>query len=243
MATLWIRTMGAVVLAAGMAAMAQQTPAPAPAVPAPKQGELLDHVVAIVNKQLILESDVNEEMRFAEIQPFRTARGDSLHEQALNRLIDRTLVYQQAREQQLDPVTDDEVKAELEQLKKQLSECQIYKCSASPDGWKEFLSQFGITEQEMFEHWRERMTVLRFIEQRFRSGATITEQQIEDYYNNTLTPQVKARGGTPPPLERISSRIEEVLLQQQVSAMLQDWLKSLRDQGSVRIFKQGEMAP
>jgi len=234
------RTIAVLALAASMNAMAQQTPAPATP---PKQGELLDRVVAIVNKQLILESDVNQEMRFAEIQPFRIARGGTPYEQAMNRLIDRTLVYQQALEQQLEPVTDEEVDAELEQLKKQLSECQIYKCSATENGWKEFLSQYGITEQEMREHWRQRMTVLHFIEQRFRSGASITDQQISEYYEKTLVPEVKARGGTPPPLEQISSRISEVLLQQQVSAMLQDWLKSLREQGSVRIFKDGEVAP
>ena len=234
------RTIAVLALVASMNAMAQQTPAPATP---PKQGELLDRVVAIVNKQLILESDVNQEMRFAEIQPFRIARGGTPYEQAMNRLIDRTLVYQQALEQQLEPVTDEEVDAELEQLKKQLSECQIYKCSATENGWKEFLSQYGITEQEMREHWRQRMTVLHFIEQRFRSGASITDQQISEYYEKTLVPEVKARGGTPPPLEQISSRISEVLLQQQVSAMLQDWLKSLREQGSVRIFKDGEVAP
>ena len=234
------RTIAVLALAASMSAMAQQTPAPAMPL---KQGELLDRVVAIVNKQLILESDVNQEMRFAEIQPFRIARGGTPYEQAMNRLIDRTLVYQQALEQQLEPVTDEEVDAELEQLKKQLSECQIYKCSATENGWKEFLSQYGITEQEMREHWRQRMTVLHFIEQRFRSGASITDQQISEYYEKTLVPEVKARGGTPPPLEQISSRISEVLLQQQVSAMLQDWLKSLREQGSVRIFKDGEVAP
>ncbi|QEE30002.1 peptidylprolyl isomerase [Terriglobus albidus] len=234
------RTIAVLALAASMNAMAQQTPAPATP---PKQGELLDRVVAIVNKQLILESDVNQEMRFAEIQPFRIARGGTPYEQAMNRLIDRTLVYQQALEQQLEPVTDEEVDAELEQLKKQLSECQIYKCSATENGWKEFLSQYGITEQEMREHWRQRMTVLHFIEQRFRSGASITDEQISEYYEKTLVPEVKARGGTPPPLEQISSRISEVLLQQQVSAMLQDWLKSLREQGSVRIFKDGEVAP
>lgn len=236
----FFKAMATMVLAAAVTlAAAQQMPSASDT----KKGDLLDRVVAIVNKQLILESDVNEEMRFAEIQPFRTARGESLYEQALNRLIDRTLVYQQAQEQQIEPVTDEEVKAELEQLKKQLSECQIYKCTVSTDGWKEFLTAHGITEQEMFEHWRERMTVLRFIEQRFRSGASITREQVAEFYEKTLVPEVKSRGGTPPPLEKVADRIQEVLLQQQVSAMLQDWLKSLREQGSVRIYKPGEVAP
>ena len=34
-----------------------------------------------------------------------------------------------------------------------------------------------------------------------------------------------------------------MLLQQQVGALLDDWLKSLRAQGSVRILTPGEVAP
>ena len=39
-----------------------------------------------------------------------------------------------------------------------------------------------------------------------------------------------------PPLKSVSARIQEVLLQQQVNVLLQDWLKSLRDEGTVRII-------
>ena len=39
-----------------------------------------------------------------------------------------------------------------------------------------------------------------------------------------------------PPLDSVSSRIEEILLQQHVNVLLQDWLKSLRDQGNVIIL-------
>jgi peptidyl-prolyl cis-trans isomerase SurA len=37
-------------------------------------------------------------------------------------------------------------------------------------------------------------------------------------------------------VEVIAPRIEEILLQQRVNVLLRDWLKSLRDQGSVQIL-------
>jgi hypothetical protein len=58
-----------------------------------------------------------------------------------------------------------------------------------------------------------------------------------------MLPEYAKRKVTPPPLETIQRRIEEVLLQQEVSALLQDWLKSLRAQGSVRMITPGEVAP
>jgi hypothetical protein len=58
-----------------------------------------------------------------------------------------------------------------------------------------------------------------------------------------MLPEYAKQNVTPPPLETIKQRVEEVLLQQQVSALLVDWLKSLRAQGSVRILTPGEVAP
>jgi len=58
-----------------------------------------------------------------------------------------------------------------------------------------------------------------------------------------MLPLYAAQHVAAPPLESISSRIQEVLLQQQVSKLLDDWLKSLRAQGSVVVMHPGEGAP
>jgi hypothetical protein len=44
-------------------------------------------------------------------------------------------------------------------------------------------------------------------------------------------------------MKAIASRIQEVLLQQQVSSLLGDWLESLRAQGSVVVLHPEEGAP
>jgi peptidyl-prolyl cis-trans isomerase SurA len=85
--------------------------------------------------------------------------------------------------------------------------------------------------------------LLRFIEVRFRNGIHISDDEIKDYYDKTMLPEYARQKVTPPKLETISTRIEEVLLQQQVSNLLRDWLKSLRAQGSVRIMSSDEVLP
>jgi hypothetical protein len=78
---------------------------------------------------------------------------------------------------------------------------------------------------------------------RFRNGVSIKDDEVQAYYEKTMLPEYARRKVTPPPLDTVKRRIEEVLLQQQVTALLQDWLKSLRAQGSVRIMVPGEVAP
>lgn len=87
------------------------------------------------------------------------------------------------------------------------------------------------------------MEVLRYIEVRFRSGIHIEDSEIRDYYEKTLLPQYARQNATAPKLEAISNRIQEILLQQRVSALLDDWLKSLRAQGTVRSVQASEVKP
>ncbi len=82
---------------------------------------------------------------------------------------------------------------------------------------------------------RYRIQILRFIEQRFRQGIRISPQEIETYYRETLLPQYAA-GEAIPPLNEVAPRIEEILLQQQVNVLFDDWLRNLRKQGEVEVL-------
>jgi len=79
------------------------------------------------------------------------------------------------------------------------------------------------------------MAILHFIDIRFQSGIRIAPEAISAYYQKTLVPALKKHREAAPPLSEVSARIKEILLQQQVSGLFQDWLSSLRDQGNIRI--------
>ena len=206
------------------------------------EGQVLDRVVAVVNGELVLESDVDEERRMTALQVYRDPSGDYSRERAVERLIDRTLILQQAKLQPEPPISDAAVNAELDTLRKDIPACKQYQCETA-EGWERFLKENGFTEQELMRRWRERMEVLRYIELRFRNGARITPAEIRTYYEQTMLPQYEAQHVTAPSLESLSPRFEEVLLQQRVTNLLADWLNSLRAQGGVVMMKQGEMTP
>jgi hypothetical protein len=208
---------------------------------APELGVVLDRVIAVVNEDVILESDVDEERRFEEVQPYRATSG-STRERIVERLVDRTLILQQAALQGEDAVSDTDLDAQLATLRKDIPACQQYHCETD-EGWKKYLGDHGFAVGEFRTRWRQRMELLKFIAVRFRNGIRISDAEIKAYYEKTMLPEYAKRNVTPPPLDTIQRRIEEVLLQQEVTALLQDWLKSLRAQGSVRMFTPGEVAP
>jgi hypothetical protein len=203
-------------------------------------GVELDHIVAIVNGDLILESDLDEERRMEAFQPFRAMREYS-RERTIERLVDRTLILQQARLQVQPAITNLGIDAEFALLRKDIPACKEYDCETD-SGWKKFVEAQGFTLSELREQWRQRMEVLRFIEQRFRTGIRISDADIKTYYETTLLPQYAKEGAVAPKLDTIAPRIQEILLQQEVSDLLDDWLKALRAQGSVQIMQPGQAA-
>jgi peptidyl-prolyl cis-trans isomerase SurA len=241
----WWRSATVLAMVAGLQVCSAQTrPANQTDVPsaahdsAAGRGTALDAVVAVVNGDVILESDVDEERRFEQIQPYRRGSADFEREHAIQRLVNRILILQQAQLEPGDAVSDSALDEQLTALKKDIPECKQYQCETDA-GWKRFLADHGFTVEEFRERWRQRMELLRFIEVRFRGGIRISDDEIRTYYEKTMLPEYAKQKVTAPKLETISNRIEEVLLQQQVGALLQDWLKSLRAQGSVRMIAPG----
>lgn len=197
--------------------------------------EPLDSVIAVVNNQVILTSDLDLEMRVFRLLPIGD-RGDSTQVKALERLTTRALIEQQIVQE--DPhgldVAPNELADALAELRQSLPACKSRDC-ATPGGWAEYLATLGLTPERLSEYWTHRMAVLRFIELRFRSGNRVTPEEIQKYYQEQLVPKY-TKPADAPPLEKISPRIQEILLQQKVNALLNDWLKSLQDQGQVEIL-------
>jgi peptidyl-prolyl cis-trans isomerase SurA len=201
-----------------------------------QQPVVLDHVVAVINGSVILQSDVDEEIKYAVFQPFSVDPGRNTPQRALQRLIDRELILQQMRVAEASaPPPAEEVQQSLSELRQVIPECARYQCETEA-GWQALLRAHGLTEKEVEAHWAQRMAILSFIQSRFGGGVRISNPEIEDYYNKVLVPQYKGRPVKPPPLAAVSSRIQEILLQQRVSSLLLEWLQSLKSEGSVSIL-------
>ena len=133
----------------------------------PAGGVVADQVIGVINGDLILESDVNEERRFEAFEPF-TSPGAFSRDRALSRLIDRTLILQQAKLQPDQVVTTAQAEAQLQMLRKDLPACKNV-CETDA-GWQKFVADHGFTMPELVQRWQQRMEILKFIEMRFRAG-------------------------------------------------------------------------
>jgi peptidyl-prolyl cis-trans isomerase SurA len=197
---------------------------------------MLDRVVAVVNNQAILSSDIDDEIRLSVLDPSSGGMGQLTRARALDQLIGRTLIQQQIPQEdaQATEPTQAELDARLSEIRHEIPACMRENC-ASDTGWKAFLAAHGLTQERVESYLRYRILILRFIEQRFRQGISISPEEIQTYYTKTLLPQY-AKGEAIPPLEKVSSRIQEILLQQRVNVLFDDWLSNLRKQGDIEVL-------
>ena len=225
---LWLAAAGLCLLASAVTTEGQVAEA--------GNGVVFDRVVAVVNNEAILASDLDEALRLAVLDPARPGDGALTRQRALELLISRALILQQIREddERAAMPSQAEVESRIAELRREQPSCVHQNC-ASEEGWKHFLATHDLTEAQVITFMRQRVEVLRFIELRFRPGIRISLEEIEAYYRRTLLPQYPA-GEATPTLEQVAPRIEEILLQQQVNTLFEDWLKNLRKQGEIEVL-------
>ena len=197
---------------------------------------VLDRVVAVVDETAILASDVDEEMRFAALQPEREPAADNTPQRALGRLIDRALIEQQRVLQPgLADVSQAEVDRAVVQLRETIPACKQFHCTEDA-GWLAFLKAHEFTLAEVDNRVRERLEILKFMDARFGAAVRISREEVQQYYDHILVPELQRDHAAIPERKTVGPQIREILRQQRVNAMVDQWLKGLHSEGDVRIL-------
>ncbi len=193
-------------------------------------GEVVDRIVATVNRQPVLLSDWETAMRYEAFLDQRPLPLPSERANAtLDRLIDQELLREQMRTSHVPAVTAEEIATQIQEIRKNTAGCD------SDAGFRAALARYGLSESELRERVTSQFAILRFLDVRLRPTVHIDRRSIEAYYNDTLLPELRQKGQPAASLADVSAQIEELLSQQRVDAILSDWLKDLRQQSEIHI--------
>ena len=192
-------------------------------------GEIIDRIVATVNGHAILFSDVDEALRY---EALLNRRGLDTFTQAdrkaaLARLIDQELLREQMEGLSYPHPSAEELRQQVLAIRKQLPE------AATDEGWRALLTRYGFTEEEFAEHLDSQLDTMRFLALRLRPSVHIDAATIEAYYRDKFLPELRKSGAPEVPLADVSAKIEEVLAQQRMDELLNEWLRNLRDQSDI----------
>lgn len=149
----------------------------------PAYAVVLDRIAAVVNEEIILDSEVNQnalQTARAELGDvdFGSPEGQRKFEQhrrkTLETLVERVLIMQQAREMKVD-VTDEEVRSAVDSVRTQNN--------LTAEQFQEALKQQGINSLEEYKKSLHKQLVqMRVINQAVRSKISIGDDEVRALY-------------------------------------------------------------
>jgi hypothetical protein len=183
--------------------------------------EVIDRIAVIVGKRAIKTSDIDRELRvssFLNRQPVNES--PDARRKVTERLIDQELVRQDLLNGQYSQPTEKDAGDFFQQLKRD-------RFNGSATRLRADLERYGLTEDQLRRYLLWQLTVLRFIDQRFRTTVLVTDEEIADYYQEHRTDLQKAypqNNG----LEALAPKIRENLTGERINQAFEEWLAETR---------------
>jgi hypothetical protein len=192
-------------------------------------GEVIDGVIATVDRKPILQSEWDDAVRyeaFMQQKPLRAVT-EADRVSALERMIDRRLLESQMFDRSRFAPSRDEVRTSLAKLREQIPGAK------NDQAWQKMLSAYGLKDRDIEAGLRSETQMMNFIEVRLRPSVHVQPEEVEAYYRAQVLPDMEQVGVKLVTLQELEPRIREVLVQRRIDQLLDAWLHNLRQQTPV----------
>jgi len=194
--------------------------------------EVIDRLMAVVNRQIITLGDVEQELRMQVVDPNgkdlagvnSTQQQKMGKEVVLQRLIEQTLIREQIQQFPGLEIDDEQVESQIASVERN-------------GGGAEKLAEMKIDIGALRDRLRWQLQVMKFIDYRFRQFVVVDTKEIEAYYQNQFLPELQKRNALPAPeLVEVEEKIRKILTEEKLNTQVDEWLASLRKDATIEIF-------
>ena len=189
---------------------------------APLSAEIIDRIAITVGGQVITESQIDQEIRItAFLNRDKLDVSAAARKKAADRLIEQALVKREMDLSHYPLPQAGDASAALEGIKATYP---------NPADFAAALESYGIIEADLTRRLLWQVTLLRFIEYRFRPGIQIPDADVQTYYRQQVAGWEKQGLKAIPSLEDSRDQIEEILTQKRIDQALDQWMADTRKQ-------------
>jgi peptidyl-prolyl cis-trans isomerase SurA len=209
--------------AAGLCAAPPAHPAAAPV--------LKDRIVAVVDEDPILSSDIDRDAGLSLV-----ARNAGESETAYRRRILALLIDQRLRFHEIDRFGF--VQVPVDQVEKNLQE--IRSRFPDPAAYQRRLKELGLSENGLKQLVTRQLMVLTDVDERLGPRVFVSLDDIGAYYRNVMAPALAKQHQPVPPLDDVRETIRQVLREQRLNEEIDRWTEELRNKANIaNYFDQG----
>ncbi|HEY1950979.1 MAG TPA: hypothetical protein VGG97_28460 [Bryobacteraceae bacterium] len=183
---------------------------------------IIDRIAVVIGNSIIKDSEIAQDIRVTaflngEALDFSAAK----RKKAANRLIDQIFIRREIRVGGYPSVTPQDADVQLNALKKQRFK--------TADAFEEELRRYGLTELALRTEFQWQLTVLRFIDVRFKPAVLVSDDEIEKYYR--AHPNKSS-------LAAMHDQIADILTGEKVNQVFFAWLDQQRKDAKIQ-FQEG----
>jgi hypothetical protein len=193
---------------------------------------IIDRIAVIVGSSIVKDSDIERDLRVTDfLDGAPLDLGTESRKKATKRLIDQIFIRREIRLGDYPAATPEEAGQQLDSLKK-----QRFKTNSA---YQDALRRYGLAEADLRTEFQWQLTVLRFIDARFRPAVLISDAEVERYYGDHRAALEREHPGKAS-LEDLQEEIRDTLTGEKVNQLFFSWLDEQR-QGVKIQFREASL--
>jgi len=192
---------------------------------------ILDRIAVIAGTHVIKLSDIDRDIRLTD---FLNRTPLNLSAGAKRESAERLITQQIIRDEIVSGGYRRPPESEATELEAELRRDRF---AGSRERLAAALQRYALTESELRDQLLWQITVLQFIDQRFRGGVVVTDSEVRDYYDERYV-ELSKQYPKDNSLEALEPKIRNMLEGERINQSFNDWLDQARKSERVE-FKQG----
>ncbi len=192
--------------------------------------ELIDQIAIVVDKSIIKDSDIARDIRVTQLlnNEFPQINAQERKKTA-QKLIDQMLLREEIRTGAYPTATEQEVNSQFKALQNRRFH--------SPVLLQTSLKKYQLDETQLREQIRWQITVLHFIDARFKPAAIIQDSAVDAYYHQH---EDALKSNNPnASVDDLKSQAREILAGEETNRLLFSWLEERRKQAKITFLEEG----
>jgi hypothetical protein len=189
-------------------------------VPFSAHAELVDHIVAAVNYEVITASELAYTLALNARLGADNRDRKTIETETFEGLITRRLLVQEARRLRFVEITDQEIGAEDDKLRKRFGSDRIV---------EDFLKEQNMSARELSRVLGERLLVERFVEKKVGLFVRVSRDEAQSYFDAHASEYTGKR------FQDEQKTISTLLMERKVGQQLEQYVAELRSKADIRI--------
>ena len=222
------------VLAAPAAAQRPNPPKPGAPIPAPvaPQGsaadpKLRDRVLAVVDEDPILQSDLDRVIALGLAQSRSGEDPTAFRRRVLDQLIEERLRFHEMDRFGFEQVPVEDVDTHVAEIRARFKDDAAF---------QKALRDQKMTVKDLRQIVARQLMVLTYVDEQLGPRVFVSQDDINNHYRTVLTPELQKQGQPVPPIDEVRDQIRTVLREQRLNEAIKKWTDELRREADVQVY-------